>query len=63
MEQIYLLGEDETTLLWSDRTVKLFFDTVQKPPWVLSSSNTTPPMEEVIHLQEVHRSLWIPWEL
>jgi len=35
MEQTYLLGEDNTTLLWSDRTVKLFFDTVQKPPWVL----------------------------
>ena len=35
LEQTYLLGEDDTTLLWSDRTVKLFFDTVQKPPWVL----------------------------
>jgi len=35
MEQTYLLGEDDTTLLWPDRTMKLFFDTVQKPPWVL----------------------------
>jgi len=35
MEQTYLLGEDDSTLLWSDRTVKLFFYTVQKPPWVL----------------------------
>jgi hypothetical protein len=35
MEQTCLLGEDDTTLLWSNRTVKLFFDTVQKPPWVL----------------------------
>jgi len=35
MEQTYLLGEDDTTLLWSDRTVKLFFHTVQMPPWVL----------------------------
>jgi hypothetical protein len=35
MEQTYLLRADDTTLLWSDRTVKTFFDTVQKPPWVL----------------------------
>jgi len=35
MEQTYLLGEDDATLLWSDRTMKLFFDTVQKPPCIL----------------------------
>jgi hypothetical protein len=26
--QTYMLGEDDTTLLWSDRTVRSFFDTV-----------------------------------
>jgi len=31
----YVLGEYDTTLLWSDRTVKSFFDTVERPPWVL----------------------------
>lgn len=33
--QTYALGPDDTTLLWSDRTVRSFFDTVQRPPWVL----------------------------
>lgn len=33
--QTYVLGEDDTTLLWSDRTVKSFFDSVERPPWVL----------------------------
>jgi hypothetical protein len=33
--QTYALGADDTTLLWSDRTVKSFFDTVERPPWVL----------------------------
>jgi hypothetical protein len=33
--QTYVLGADDTTLLWSDRTVRSFFDTVQRPPWVL----------------------------
>ena len=33
--QTYALGADDTTLLWSDRTVKSFFDAVEWPPWVL----------------------------
>ena len=33
--QTYVLEADDTTLLWSDRTVKSFFDTVERPPWVL----------------------------
>jgi hypothetical protein len=33
--QTYVLGADDTTLLWSDRTVRSFFATVERPPWVL----------------------------
>jgi len=33
--QTYVLEDDDTTLLWSDRTVKSFFDSVETPPWVL----------------------------
>jgi len=44
--QTYVLGEDDTTLLWSDRTVKSFFDSVLKRlPWVLMILHQNPTYE------------------
>jgi len=68
MEQTYLLGADNTTLLWSDRTVKLFFDTVRKPPWVLfilrrnpiPGRGDTPPRGPQVTLDTVETVILAP---